>query len=129
MSNHPSGEPQIPCYSAVEDLLVIQNNHFQNLGPSPSSKQAQFLSLRLSIPLNTSRYLISFEILVVVSGHAAHAIQLTNQQNYFRTSRDRLRAFAGDMPAHIAFWHPVSRASVPESGADLEGSAAETVYQ
>jgi hypothetical protein len=55
--------------------------------------------------------------------------ELTYQQNYVCTSRDRLRAVFGDMPAHIAFWHPVSRAGVPESGADFEGSAAEAFHQ
>ncbi|KAJ6039354.1 hypothetical protein N7444_008259 [Penicillium canescens] len=48
--------------------------------------------------------------------------------NYFCTSRDRLRAVFSDLPAHVAFWYPISRAGVPESGADFEGLAAETFY-
>ena len=56
-------------------------------------------------------------------------MQLTDQQNYFCTSRDRLRALFGDMPAYIAFRHPVPCARIPEFEADLEGSATETIHQ
>lgn len=56
-------------------------------------------------------------------------MQLTYEQNYFCTSRDRLRAVFSDMPVHIAFWYPISRAGVPESGADFEGLATENFHE